>query len=267
VVNSYCNPQGIDVWMTGQSPLELPDQCAALIVQHPNYLGYLEELPRLGAATHDRGALFILSSDPIAMGMFRPPGEYDADIVTGEGQPLGITLSYGGPWVGLFATREPFLRQMPGRIVGRTADTQGRTGYVLTIQTREQHIRRERATSNICTSQELLATSAAIYLAAVGRHGLRRISELCYHKAHYAASLISRIPGYSLPIRGTFFKEFVVKCPAPPAEINRRLLHSNIIGGLDISSLIPNGMLLCVTEMNTRQEIEALAGALTEFTR
>jgi glycine dehydrogenase subunit 1 len=200
--------------------------------------------------------------DPISLGLFRPPGEYGADIAVGEGQSLGAPLSFGGPYLGLFACRQQYLRQMPGRLVGRTTDAQGRTGYVLTLQTREQHIRRERATSNICTSQQLVALAAAVYLAAMGKQGLRQVAELCYHKAHYAAERIAALPGYSLAGEGVFFKEFVVRCPRPPAEVNRALLERGTIGGLDVSDQTPNGLLLCVTEMNTRAEIDALVEGL-----
>ncbi|MFQ5860930.1 MAG: aminomethyl-transferring glycine dehydrogenase subunit GcvPA [Dehalococcoidia bacterium] len=267
VLTTYATPQGIEVVTQSPGRVQLTSETACLLVQHPNFYGYLEELAPLEQVAHGQGALLAVSTDPIAMGMFHPPGDYNADIVTAEGQPLGIPLSFGGPYVGLFATREKFLRQMPGRIVGRTTDAQGRTGYVLTLQTREQHIRRERATSNICTSQALVALAATIYGATMGKQGLQRIAELCYHKAHYAASLISRTPGYSLPLGGTFFREFVVQCPAPPSEINRRLLERGIIGGLDIGGQVASSMLLCVTELNTRGEIEALAQALAEFSR
>jgi glycine dehydrogenase subunit 1 len=244
---------------------ELEEGTACLLVQQPNFFGYLEDLSELAERAHSQNALLVVYSDPISLGMFKPPGEYGADIVVAEGQSLGVPASFGGPYVGIFACKEQYLRQMPGRIVGKTADTRGRTGYVLTLQTREQHIRRERATSNICTSVALIALMATAAMAALGKQGMRRIAELCYHKAHYAASLIDRIPGYSLPVEGTFFREFVARCPLPPAEVNRRLLDYKIIGGLDVSAQIPNGMLLCVTEMNTREEIEALASALAEI--
>jgi glycine dehydrogenase subunit 1 len=197
--------------------------------------------------------------------MFRPPGDYDADIVVGEGQPLGVAPTFGGPYVGIFACKERYLRQVPGRIVGKTVDSCGRTGYVLTLQTREQHIRRESATSNICTSVGLVALMATVFMASQGRRGLRHIAELCYHKAHYAASLIEEIPGYSLPVNGTFFREFVIECPLPPGEVNESLLKRGIIGGLDVSAYVPNGMLLCCTELNSRDEIERLGAALAEI--
>jgi glycine dehydrogenase subunit 1 len=200
---------------------------------------------------------------------------------------LGIPTSFGGPYLGLFATSQQYIRQMPSRLSGRTVDRQGRVGYVLTLQTREQHIRRERATSNIRTNEALYALASTIYLAALGKQGLRQVAELCYHKAHYAASRISQLPGYSLPIQGTFFQEFVVLCPDSPATINRRLLEKHILGGLDISDISQsangqlsqgdspssapsweggaNPMLLCVTEMNSREDIDALVNALGEF--
>jgi len=184
--------------------------------------------------------------------------------VVAEGQSLGIPLSFGGPYLGIFAAREKYVRQMPGRIVGRTTDSEGRTGYVLTLQTREQHIRRERATSNICSNEQLVALAATVYLCTLGRQGLRRVAELCYHKAHYAAEALAALPGYSLPLAGTFFKEFVVRCPRPPEETNAALLERGIIGGLDVSDQIEKGMLLCVTEMNSREEIDGLVTALRE---
>ena len=266
VMRTYTEPQGLEI-----EPLipgvALPEDAACLVVQSPDYFGCIEDVERLALEAHESGALLVASVDPVSLGMFRPPGELGADIVVAEGQALGVSLSFGGPYVGLFTCKSQYLRQMPGRIAGRTVDTQGREGYVLTLQTREQHIRRERATSNICTSEALVGTAVVTYLACLGRAGLRRIAELTYHKAHYAASLIQGIPGYELPLDGTFFQEFVVRCPIEPAEVNRRLLERGIIGGLDVSDLVPNGLLLCVTEMNTREEIEALASALEEIAR
>ena len=265
VLQTFVRAPGIDIDTVTSEPGGLEEGTACLVVQQPNYFGYMEDLGALSDLAHFQGALLVVYSDPVSLGMFRPPGEYDADIVVAEGQSLGIAPTYGGPYVGIFACKEQYVRQMPGRIVGKTVDTQGRTGYVLTLQTREQHIRRERATSNICTSVGLIALMATVYMASYGVRGLRHIAELCYHKAHYAASLIEKIPGYSLPLSGTFFREFVVQCPRPPSEINERLLDHGIIGGLDVSSHFPNGMLLCCTEVNTREEIEALAEALKEI--
>ena len=222
-------------------------------------------MPMRSSRAHDAGALFVAVPEAMSLGMFQPPGEYGADIVVAEGQPLGIPLSFGGPYVGLFATRQQYVRQMPGRLVGRTKDLEGRTGYVLTLQTREQHIRREKATSNICTNEQLCALAATVYLCAMGKQGLRQVAELCYHKAHYAAEKIAALPGYSLPLTGTFFQEFVVRCPRPPAEVNAALLERGIIGGLDVSDQIENGLLLCVTEMNSREEIDRLVEALKEI--
>jgi len=274
VIQTYCQAQGIQVDVISADAPDVNPETSCLVLQYPNFYGYIEDLEKLSAAAHQQGALLVVSADPTAMGMFQPPGHYGADIITGEGQPLGIPVSYGGPYVGLFSTKQEYIRQMPSRLSGRTVDNQGRTGYVLTLQTREQHIRRERATSNICTNEALYALAATIYLAALGKQGLRQVAELCYQKAHYAAAQIAGLPGYSLSNTnngaGTFFQEFVVECPAPPAVINRKLMEKDILGGLDIS--VPpyemgsgNAMLLCVTEMNTRQDIDALVTALGEF--
>ena len=262
VIETYSQAQGIEVATAQPDAPGIDDETACLAVQYPNFYGYMEDLPSQIAAAHDQGALAVVSTDPIALGMFQSPGHYGADIVTSEGQPLGIPPSYGGPYVGLFATKEEYIRQMPSRLSGRTVDSQGNTGYVLTLQTREQHIRRERATSNICTNEALYALASTIYIAALGKQGLRQVAELCYHKAHHAAAQIAQLPGYSLPMPGTFFQEFVVQGPASPTEINRKLMERNILGGLDISDAVPNAMLMCVTEMNTKDDIDALVSAL-----
>ena len=267
VLQTFGQGSGLEIDTVASDSGTPGEGAACLIVQQPNFLGYTEPLLELSERAHAAGALLVVYADPISLGLFKPPGEYDADIVVAEGQSLGVPPSYGGPYAGFFACKERYLRQMPGRIVGQTVDTGGRTGYVLTLQTREQHIRRERATSNICTSVALIALITTAYMAAMGKRGMRHIAELCYHKAHYAASLIERIPGYSLPVHGTFFREFVVGCPLPPERLNQRLIEQGIIGGLDVSHMVPYGMLLCVTEMNSRAEIERLAGALEEVGR
>ncbi len=263
VLDTYVQAPGLGVDVVEALDADIGEP-ACLIVQQPNFFGYMEDVERLTELAHSVGALLIVSADPVSLGMFKAPGDYGADIVVGEGQALGVPPAFGGPYVGLFACKRGYIRQMPGRIVGKTVDTRGRDAYVLTLQTREQHIRRERATSNICTAVALIALMSTVYMASFGKRGLRRIAELCYHKSHYAARLISEIPGYSLPMKGTFFQEFVVSCSAPPSEINRKLFEHKIIGGLDISDQVDNGMLVCVTEMNGREEIESLASALAE---
>lgn len=275
VIRTYCQAQGIRIETVRHWEPEIGDDTACLVVQYPNFYGGVEDLGEFAESAHNKGALLVVSADPMACGMFNPPGHYSADIVTGEGQPLGIPVSYGGPYLGLFTCKEQYIRQMPSRLVGRTVDSQGRNGYVLTLQTREQHIRRERATSNICTNEALYALAATIYLAALGKQGLRQVAELCYHKAHYAAAQIEQLPGYSLPFtRGPFFQEFVVQCPAAPSEINPKLLERNILGGLDLSRPpyrdplpphVDKGMLVCVTEMNGKDDIDALVAGLAEF--
>ena len=264
VIATYCQAQGIaiDIVPTADIGASVTEATAGVVAQYPNFYGGLDDLAGLAATAHDDGALLVVSADPLAMGMLNPPGAFGADIVTGEGQPIGIPPSFGGPYLGLFSCKQQYIRQMPSRLVGRTTDTQGRTGYVLTLQTREQHIRRERATSNICTNEALYALASTIYLAAMGRHGLRQVAELCYHKAHYAASTIAGLDGYSLAQSGPFFQEFVVSCPESPGKVNRRLMERNILGGLDVSDRFENGMLLCVTEMNSREDIDQLVDAL-----
>ena len=262
VARTYTQALQIRIDTVPAFPRQVDADVAALVVQHPNCYGYLEAVEDAAAAAHAGEALLITSVDPISLGMLRPPGELGADLAVADGQSLGNPVAFGGPSVGLFASRQRFVRQLPGRLVGQTVDLDGRTGYVLTLQTREQHIRREHATSNICTNDSLVAVAATIYLAALGKGGLRQVAELCYHKAHYAAQKIAALPGYRLPMAGTFFKEFVVSCPRPPQEINARLLERGIVGGLDISDAVPNGMLLCVTELHRREDIDVLVAGL-----
>ncbi len=243
------------------------EDTACVIVQQPNFLGYLEDVDALSQAALAVGALFVVAYDPISLGLLRPPGAYGADVAVAEGQPLGIPLSFGGPYLGLFACREKYLRQMPGRLVGETVDNRGRRGYVLTLQAREQHIRREKATSNICTNQALMALAATVYLSYMGPQGLRRVAELCTQKAHYAAERIAAVPGFTLPFADPFFKEFVVRCPRPPAAVNAALRRHGIIGGYALGRDYPelaDCLLFCVTELNTKGDIDRLVGALAK---
>jgi glycine dehydrogenase subunit 1 len=248
----------------------LDEDTACLIVQYPDFLGRFEDLTGLAQVAQDVGALFVVVADPIALGLLKPPGAFGADIATGEGQGLGIGLAFGGPYLGFFAAKTKHVRKMAGRLVGQTVDAEGERGFVLTLATREQHIRRERATSNICTNQGLMALAAAVYMAALGKCGLRRVAELCYHKAHYAADRIDALDGFSVLRDRPFFKEFVVRCPKPVSEINEDLLRRRaIMGGYDLGQSYPDledHMLLCVTEMNPRQEIDLLVQTLQEVT-
>ncbi len=272
VLRTYLQGTGIRIIDTdrpaatvAESAALVDETSAALIVQSPDFFGTLHDLKPLADRAHQAGALFIAHFDPIALGLFQTPGEADADIATAEGQPLGGGLSFGGPYLGIFTCKEKYVRKMPGRLAGATLDLEGRIGYVLTLQAREQHIRREHATSNICTNQGLMALAAAVYLGLMGRQGLRRVAELCYHRAHYAAAQIARLPGYVVLDRGPFFKEFVVRCPRPVAEINAALRAHGIIGGYDLARDYPHlgdAMLLCVTEMTSRAEIDTLVDAL-----
>jgi glycine dehydrogenase subunit 1 len=246
----------------------LDGNTTCLIVQSPNFLGQIEDLAELADQVHAVKALLVVVTDPVSLGLLKPPGEYGADIVVGEGQALGNGLNYGGPYLGVFACREKHVRKMAGRLVGETVDAEGKRGFVLTLSTREQHIRRERATSNICTNQALCALATAVHLAALGPQGLRNLAELCYHKAHYAAERIAELDGYQVVGSKPFFKEFVVRCPAPVQEINDCLLTEwGILGGYDLGrdyAHLKHHMLVCVTEVINRHEIEALAEALAE---
>jgi glycine dehydrogenase subunit 1 len=245
------------------------DETTALVmVQYPNFIGEFEDLSPLAEVTHTAGALLAVVANPIALGLLKSPGEMGADIVLGEGQPLGIPLSYGGPYLGFFATRQAFVHKMSGRIAGETTDSQGRRGYVLTLAAREQHIKRERASSNICSNQALMALAATVYLSLMGSRGLRHIAEICYHHAGYAAERLTKLPGFQIVSRYPFFHEFVLRCPKSVAEINRNLLDQHeIIGGYDLGQDFPflaNHMLLAFTEMTSREQIDSLTDALAE---
>jgi len=236
-----------------------------VIVQYPDFFGRVQDLTAFAQKVHEVGALFAVVINPTALALFKTPGEFGADIVVGEGQPLGIPMSFGGPYLGLFATRKDLVRKIAGRLVGETQDEKGQRGYVLTLTAREQHIRREKATSNICTNQGLMALASAVYLSLLGKQGLRKVAELCYQRAHYAAERISKIPGFSVETDKPFFHEFVVKSPIPVEELNQQLLGQGILGGYDLGRDYPgleNHMLLAVTEMNPREDIDVLCEVL-----
>ena len=265
VVRTYTEPQGISVDVV-PADITPSEAYACIVVQSPDYYGRI--VLRDGSvadAWHAAGARLIVSADPMSLALLRSPGELGADIAVGEGQSLGLPLSFGGPYVGLFATRMEHVRQMPGRIVGQTVDLHGERAFVLTLQAREQHIRRERAASNICTSEQLLALAVAVYVSAMGPEGLRTTARRGYDYAHYAAAAIARLPGWSLLYPGApFFNEFVVRCPAPVSAVNARLREAGILGGLDVSTGTDPRMLLCCTETNTRAEVDRLVDALAD---
>lgn len=245
----------------------LDNETAALIVQSPNFFGCVEDLNALAERAHAMGALLIVAvTEAISFGLLRPPGSCGADIVVAEGQSFGVPVSYGGPFLGLFATREKYARQIPGRLVGEAIDKQGRRGYVLTLATREQHIRREKATSNICTNEGLIALAATIYLETMGKSGLEEVATQCAQKAAYAARRIAELEGFSLPFSAPRFNEFVVRAPAEAAGLLARLASEReITGGLALSRYYkdcPNDILVCVTETNSRQEIDSLVEGL-----
>ena len=243
----------------------LDDNTAMIAVQYPNFFGQIDELTALAQAAHNSGALLVVVANPMALSLLKSPGELGADIVVGEGQPMGIPLGFGGPYLGYFAIRQKHVRKIAGRIIGETRDTDGRRAFVMTLRPREQDIKRERATSNICTNQGLMALSASVYMALMGKNGLRRVGELNYHKAHYAAQQINLLDGYSVDSSKPFFNEFVVACPRPVAEINEALLKKGMIGGYDLGQHyfhLQDHMLVCVTEVNAKDEIDRLVEVL-----
>ncbi len=264
------DPIALDQGITSLADLKakIDQQTAAVIIQHPNFLGNLEEVFDISPVVRAAQALFVTSTDPISLGLLEPPGSYDVDIATGEGQCLGNSLNFGGPYLGILASRLKFIRRMPGRIAGATVDTQGRRGFVLTFQTREQHIRREKATSNICTNQALIALNATVYLALMGKRGLQEVANLCLQSSHYLAAEIQKLRGFRLAFPAPFFKEFVVITPVAPAEIIDKLLPHNIYAGIDLSVFdygLSHGLLIAVTEKRSKEEMDQFVEALKMF--
>ena len=257
-----------NVWKPRDLAALVDGDTACVVVSFPTFFGDLADYRDLARRVHEKGALFIVSVDPLCLGLFEPPGRWGADIVTGEGQCLGNPLSFGGPGLGLFAVTKDLVRKMPGRLAGMTSDTDGACGFVLTLNTREQHIRREKATSNICTNQGLIALRAAIYLAAMGKNGLKKTAELCYRGARYAAERLSALPGFTLVNDGPFFREFVLRCPRPAEDIVMASAEKKIIPGIALSRYYPDrdrDLLVCVTELHRKKHLDALTETLSVF--
>jgi glycine dehydrogenase subunit 1 len=255
--DGYLNPDDLKKAAT--------DQTVCVVVQHPNFFGHLEEMQALTDIAHSRGALSVVSFDPVSLGLLKRPGQYGADIAVAEGQCLGTPMGYGGPYLGIMACRQEFVRKIPGRLVGQTVDRNGKRCWVLTLQTREQHIRREKATSNICTNQGLFALRAAVYLTALGPEGLKETAELCLQKANFAADQLKKLPGVGLKFNRPFFKEFTVKMPGNVPNLLAQLRKIGIHAGMSLGRWyhhLGDCLTVAVTEKRTKSEIDALVAAL-----
>lgn len=275
-VTSYCQYLGLElvdlpVDETGATDVEalsrlLDKETAAVVVGYPNFYGVIEPLQELAEKAHDQGAMLVTATaEAISLGLLKSPGELGADIAVGEGQSFGLPVSYGGPGVGFFAARKKAVRSMPGRLIGETLDNKGERGFVLTLATREQHIRREKATSNICSNQGLCALMVTIYLALMGKQGIREVAEQNLAKAAYARQQIAALPGFSLPFSAPTYNEFVVTCPVPASDILRRLEQDGILAGIDLgrfSEAMSDRLLICVTEQNSKEDIDRLVAGL-----
>tara|TARA_Y100000817_G_scaffold10281_1_gene8196 strand:+ start:144 stop:1454 length:1311 start_codon:yes stop_codon:yes gene_type:complete len=254
VLRSYCKWQDINLLRYDDVNLQDDNEYGCLLVQSPNYIGEIEDVEKLAEEIHNRNGLIIQHTYPISLGMLKPPGQLNVDISTAEGQPLGVPVSFGGPFIGILTCKKEFIRQLPGRIIGQTVDKNNKISYALTLQTREQHIRRESATSNICTSTQLIGLMVAVYLATMGPEGIKSIAETCYHRAHYFAEKLNNIEGLKL-ISDNFFNEFVIESEIDLSKINKILQENNIEGGIDISDNKSNKILFAVTELNSPEII------------
>jgi len=243
----------------------LDDKTACVIVQSPNFFGFIESPKAMVDMVHKVGAMLVVIADPISLGILEAPGKYGADIVMGDGQPLGIPMGFGGPHLGFFACHSKNARRIAGRIVGATVDNRGQRGFVLTLATREQHIRREKATSNICSNQALCALAANVYLSTLGKQGLREVAEQCIKKSHYALKKIEETGKFKLAWNNPFFKEFTVKGDVCPDKIKAELAKNGILGGIRMSTWYPElkgHMSIAVTEKRSKEEIDNLAAIL-----
>ena len=269
VIQTYCESRNVPVTLLPVSDCAtdvealkaaLNQSSAAVYVQSPNYYGVIEDMDAVVSAAHEAGAKVIMGVNPISLGLLKTPGEYGADIAVGEGQPLGMPMGFGGPYLGFMTCKQAMMRKLPGRIVGQTTDSKGNRCFVLTLQAREQHIRREKASSNICSNEALCAMTASVYLAAVGPRGLKQVAENCAAHAHYLASRLAEIPGFGLRTKRPFFHEFLTDCPMDPDALCAALTERGILGGLPLEG----GILWCCTECNSKQEIDRLISALQE---
>lgn len=244
---------------------EIPDDVAGIVIQVPNFFGCIEDVRAISERIHAKGGLLVVVADPVSLALLEAPGSYAADIVVGEGQSLGNPMNYGGPHLGFMAAKDKLARQLPGRIVGATLDARGEQVYTLTLQTREQHIRREKATSNICSNQGLAALAATIYLSLVGKEGLAQVANISLQRAHHLADKIGQIPGFKVRFEAPFFQEFVVEAPMPASELLAKLREQGILGGVALErwySGMERNFLVCVTEVNTPEEIQRFVDAL-----
>jgi len=255
ILNSYSKWQDIEIINFEDINSANEENYSCLLVQSPNQNGEIIDVENLSNFIHKKNGLLIQHTYPISLGLIKPPGQLNVDIATGEGQSIGVPLSFGGPYIGLLTCKKEFIRQLPGRIIGQTVDKKGKTSYALTLQTREQHIRRENATSNICTSTQLIGLMVSVYLATIGPEGLKQISETCFHRAHYFANEINKIDGFKL-VSINFFNEFVIEANNNVNEINNYLLSNNIEGGLNLSNAKKNLIMFAVTEMNNPKDID-----------
>jgi len=274
VVDTYCHRSGINVIEIdldgGMLSIEalkarINDQTAGVLIQHPNFLGNLEEVEEIEAIVHEAGALYVVSVDPISLGVLKAPGSYNADVATGEGQGLGNSLNFGGPYLGLFTVNKKLVRRMPGRLAGVTVDKKGQRGFVLTLQTREQHIRRDKATSSICTNQQLCALASTVYMALMGKQGIPAVAEYSMQKAHYLAEKLSALDGVEMLYDRPFFKEFAIKTSVDTQIVIDKMREKQIFAGVNLTRFdygLDNGLLIAVTEKRSKEEMDLYVEAL-----
>ncbi|MEI6580140.1 MAG: aminomethyl-transferring glycine dehydrogenase subunit GcvPA [Eubacteriales bacterium] len=273
VIKTYCTAAGSELVIIpakdGKTDLDalnsaLDDNTACLYMEQPNFFGLVEDAGKIAELTHSAGAKLVMGCYPTSLAILKTPAEYGADAAVGEAQPLGLPLSFGGPYLGFMSVMTANTRRLPGRIVGQTSDKSGNIAYVLTLQAREQHIRREKACSSICSNEALCALISTIYCAAMGKEGLKEVAEQCYAKAHYAAEQITSVKGFNFTYDGFFFNEFVTDCPVDTEQLMAKLAENNMLGGLPLKNNNNNSILWCVTELNTKAEIDALVNILKE---